>query len=90
MSEARGQGRQLQSGRIKSDQVRSDQRFQQQLELADLDLAVEGVLGAVDDGDGQRALVAVSLEQGDDPGVFDLTLADADLELAGRLPVSRR
>ena len=63
--------------------IRSDQRLQQQLELADLDLAVEGVLDAVDDGDGQRAFVAVALEHGDDPGVIDLSLADADLELAG-------
>ena len=31
----------------------SEQRFEQQLELADLDLAVERVVGAVDDGDGQ-------------------------------------
>ena len=37
------------------------------------------------DGDRQGAVVAVALEQGDDPAVLDLALADADLELAGAL-----
>src|SRR5262245_41843439 len=64
---------------------RLDQGLQQQLELADLDLAIERIVGPVDDGDGQRAIIPVPLEQVDDPGVFDLALADADLELAGRL-----
>ena len=32
----------------------SEQAFEQELELADLDLAVEGVVEAVEDGDGQR------------------------------------
>ncbi len=67
-----------------------DQGLEQELELADLDLAVERVVGPVDDGDGQRTVVTVALEQVDDAGVFDLTLADADLELAGAWPVSRR
>src|SRR5262245_24014213 len=55
-----------------------DQGLQQELELADLNLAIEGIIGAIDDRDGQRAVVAVALEQGDDAGVFDLALADAD------------
>src|SRR5579883_1604731 len=59
----------------------SDQGLQQQFELADLDLAVEVVLGAVEDRDGQRAVVAIALEHVDDPGILDLALADADLEL---------
>ena len=60
-----------------------DQRLQQELELAELDFAIEGVVGPVDDGDGQRAAVAVPLKHVDDPGVLDLALADADLKLAG-------
>ena len=60
-----------------------DQRLEQQLELAQLDFAIERVVGPVDDGDGQRAVVAIPLEQVDDPGVFDLALADADLKFAG-------
>ena len=37
------------------------------------------------DGDGQRPVVAVALELGDDLAVLDLALADADLELVGAL-----
>ena len=61
----------------------SQQAFQQEFELADLDLDVEGVVEAVEDGDGQGAVVAVAFEEVDDPAVLDLALADADLELAG-------
>ena len=43
--------------------VELDQRLEQQLELAELDFAIEGVVGPVDDGDGERAVVAVPLEQ---------------------------
>src|SRR4051794_22241791 len=63
----------------------SQQALEQQLELADLDLAFERVVGQVEDGDGQRAVVAVALEEVDGPAVLDLALADADLELAGGL-----
>ena len=64
---------------------RSEERFEQELELADLDLAIERVVGTVEDGDAQTSVVAVALEHGDDPGVLHLSLADADLELAGGL-----
>src|SRR3954469_7286434 len=60
----------------------SKEGFQQELELAKLDLAIERVLRTIDDGDGQRARVAITLKLGDDSGVFNLTLADADLEFA--------
>ena len=60
----------------------SDQAFQQELELADLDLDVEGVVEGVEDRDGQGPVVAVAFELVDDPAVLDLALADADLELA--------
>ena len=63
----------------------SDQSFQQELQLADLDLALERIVGAVDDRDGQRAIVAITLKLGDDPSVLDLALADTDLKLAGVL-----
>ncbi len=62
--------------------ARLNQCLQQQLELADLDFAVEGVFDPVDDRYGERAIVAVPLKLSDDPGVIDLSLADADLELA--------
>ena len=42
----------------------------------------KGFSSAVDDGDGERPVVAVALEHVDDAGVVDLALADADLELA--------
>ena len=60
----------------------SDQAFEQELELADLDLDVERVVEGVEDRDGQRPVVAVAFELADDPAVLDLALADADLELA--------
>src|SRR5438105_3316057 len=63
----------------------SDQAFQQELELADFDLDVEGVVGEVEDRDGQAAVVAVALEHADDAAVLDLALADPDLELVGAL-----
>ena len=44
-----------------------------------------GLSMEVEDGDREGAVVAVALELGDDPAVLDLTLADADLELAGSL-----
>src|SRR5437763_1890414 len=61
----------------------SNQALQQQLELPHLTLDVEGAVQAVEDRDGQSAVVAIALEQADDAAVFDLALADADLELAG-------
>ena len=64
---------------------RSEQRLEQELELADLDLAFKGVVGAIDDGNRQGAIVAIALKLGDDASVFDLTLADTDLELSGIL-----
>src|SRR5260370_28598992 len=61
-----------------------DQGLQQELELAQLNFTIEGVVGPVDDGDRKRAVVAMPLEHRDDPGVFDLSLTDADLKLAWR------
>ena len=63
----------------------SKQRFEQQFQLAQLDLAVERIVGTVDDGDGKRAVVAEALKLVDDPGIVDLALADAGLKLAGLL-----
>ena len=63
----------------------SDQAFEQELELSDLDFDVEAGADAVEDGDGQAAVVAVAFEEVDDAAVLDLALADADLELVGAL-----
>ena len=55
----------------------SDQAFEQSLELADLDLDLEGAVERVEDRDGEGSVVAVALEEVDDPAVLDLALADA-------------
>ena len=59
----------------------SDQALQQQLQLPHFGLGIERIVGKVEDGDGQRAVVAVAFQKSDDSIVFDLPLTDEHLKL---------
>src|SRR5437016_2398599 len=59
-----------------------DQAFEEVFKLTDFGVHGEGGVSDVVDGHGEQPIVAEALQLGDDAAVFDLALADADLELA--------
>src|SRR5262249_35686376 len=59
------------------------QGLEQQFEFADFYLAFEWVVGPINDGDRQGSIIAMALKLRDNASIFDLTLADSDLELPG-------
>ena len=60
------------------------QAFQQKLQLAHFGFHGEGSIGQVLDGYAQQSIVILSLELVDDAAIFNLALADANLEFARR------
>jgi len=68
---------------------RSNQRFQQVLELPHFRLDREWRIRLLPHVHGQSPVITEAVELRDDPSVFDVPLADADLERPRLRPVSR-